>query len=294
MADPDDIQRYSASLWRFIGGPVLRTGLLIAIVIYIYGVTELQNTFVDSLPPLSRLTDPDLKEFMDMYGLDAVMPFVAIIVFATLIYIVDQIIFSVADVLPPKFFTRDTVLAQEVVDDYFIRGLRSRLERVESPDDVHVMVGERLAKLRVEHPDDPDVRWTNILQERVDSAGAWQSALRFYGFTALIVSGVAVYGGHDAGPIVSRLLIALAILAILFVLATWIWLRRYAALVKYRYWTAWRTVQLQEPKTSSTVSEDAPTFPRSGRTERWWGEVNLMRLHEWRRRRNPRATGSLE
>ena len=264
MAGPVDLEGYAASLWRFIGGPVLRTCGLVVIVIYTYGAAELQNTFVGSVPPLSRLTDPKIKEFMDMYGLSAVMPFVSIIVFATVVQVVNSIMFSVSNVLPPRFFTREDVAAQQLVNDSLIRGLTSRLEGVQSPDELNTIVDERLAKLRLDRPDHPDLARIDFLQQRDISVNTWLAILRFYVLAALVVSVVAVYGGHDAGPIVRRLLIAWLSLTALYVLATWIWLRRHAALVRYRYETVYRTVQFKESRTSSAVSKDESPFPRLG------------------------------
>ena len=291
MASPEDIERYGASLWRFIGGPVLRASALIAIVIYIYGAPELQSDFSDILPPLSSLTDPDLKEFMDLYGLSAVMPFLAIILFATLVQAVNSLILGLANFLPPQFYTRNDVAAQRLVDDLFMKDLKARVEGVQTLDNLDRLVDERLARQRLERPEDPDIRWIDILRQRESNVNVWLAALRFYGFAALIVSGIAVYGSHDAVPIIGRMLITLLTLAALFVLATWIWVLRHTALVRYRYQSAWRAFQLEEIDLAKR--RDIDSFPGYVPTTRWWGESYLHRLELWRRSRTtpPRAVG---
>src|SRR4051812_17589284 len=109
MPSPADVQGYAASLWRFVGGPVLRSLLLVVIVIYIYGAQGLRSALLGDLPELSTLTNRDLKEFMDMYGLGAVMPFIALVLFATLVHVINVTIFTVSNVLQPRLYTREDV-----------------------------------------------------------------------------------------------------------------------------------------------------------------------------------------
>src|SRR4051812_469318 len=147
MPSPADVQGYAASLWRFVGGPVLRSLLLVVIVIYIYGAQGLRSALLGDLPELSTLTNRDLKEFMDMYGLGAVMPFIALVLFATLVHVINVTIFTVSNVLQPRLYTREDVAALRFVDSYTLEELAARLKGAKSAWSLHLAVSDRLALL---------------------------------------------------------------------------------------------------------------------------------------------------
>jgi hypothetical protein len=279
MAGPADVQGYAASLWRFVGGPVLRSLILIAIVIYIYGAEGLRSALADHLPSLSTLTDPELKEFMEMYGLGAVMPFVSIVLFATVVHVVNALIFAVSNFLPPRFYTREDVAAIRLVHEFTLKELAARLQGTRSAFDLHLAVADRLASLEADRPGHPDLGHLGSLAEREGSANAWMASLRFFGFASILTLLVTPLSGHETEGAVGRFLQVFVVLVIGFTLSAWLFLHYHAARLKYGFETVLRTVQLQPAgEVPGWVLEQ-----RGGkrRRERWWGFAGgeLIRSH---------------
>jgi hypothetical protein len=71
---------YGGIVWEYLGGPVLRAGLLTGTVVYVYGASDFLRLVRECLPFLSLMGDPRISVTLEAYGLKSLIPVLVLIV----------------------------------------------------------------------------------------------------------------------------------------------------------------------------------------------------------------------